>query len=246
MNLIHGILQQQVNLSGTTLKDGLLSVWELDETSGTTAYDSYGSNNGTIVHAILNQSGLIDKCYYFDGVSDYVTFGDVLNIGTRDYTISSWIKLAGIQKDSYAGNTIAHIAGKGILGTNNGCGIYLYNEVFRGQLRDRYTALSVESTTNLNDGLWHHVVATVDRDSSTGFNVYIDNVLENTEDPTALSSDDLVTSDAFSLGARNSGTSWNYDFFGNMDQVAVWNKALTSDEVDLLYNSGNGLAYSNW
>src|SRR6056297_3914362 len=59
--------------AGNGLKNNLISVWEFDETSGTTAFDSNGSNDGTINGATINQTGKIDKAFDFDGSNDYVS-----------------------------------------------------------------------------------------------------------------------------------------------------------------------------
>jgi hypothetical protein len=73
------------------LLNNLLSVWELDETTGSTVYDSYGSNNGTIVGASLNQSGKINSSVGFNGLSNYINMGNVLNINYNEpFTISTW------------------------------------------------------------------------------------------------------------------------------------------------------------
>ena len=47
------------------LTSGLVSVWELDETSGNTAFDAHGNHHGTINGAEINQSGKLDKSYQF-------------------------------------------------------------------------------------------------------------------------------------------------------------------------------------
>ena len=52
--------------------EGMISYWSLDETSGTTAYDALGVNNGNIVSATINQPGPIGTSYYFAN-NDYIT-----------------------------------------------------------------------------------------------------------------------------------------------------------------------------
>ena len=55
-------------------------------------------------------------------------------------------------------------------------------------------------------------------------------------------SDDIITTTDFSIGARGkgrtvSGTRNHFD--GNIDEVAIWSKALSTDEIADVYNSGD-------
>ncbi len=77
------------------LTSGLVSVWEFDETSGTTAYDGAGGKNGIVAGDPMNNNGKLDKAYYFSDNTDYVSFPsspynfDILN---EDDSYAFWIK----------------------------------------------------------------------------------------------------------------------------------------------------------
>ena len=48
------------------------------------------------------------------------------------------------------------------------------------------------------------------------------------------------------IAASEFGGSYTASFRGLIDQIGLWSRALTSTEVETLYDSGNGLAYNNW
>jgi len=79
----------------------LVSEWKFDDESGTTAVDSWGSNNGTLTDFNFDITDgwqaksecISGQCLKFDGINDYVDCGNdsSLNI-TNAMTISAWVK----------------------------------------------------------------------------------------------------------------------------------------------------------
>ena len=63
---------------------GMVSYWKFEEDNGTTAYDSVGSNDGTLVNSPTWTTGIIDGALSFDGVDDFieVPYSSTLDIGT--------------------------------------------------------------------------------------------------------------------------------------------------------------------
>ena len=78
------------------LTDNLLASYSLDETSGSTAYDNLGNNNGTLYNgASNNETGKIGKCVLFDGNDSLLDLGDNTfygNLSNNKFTASLWIK----------------------------------------------------------------------------------------------------------------------------------------------------------
>ena len=74
------------------LMDGLVSYWELDETSGD-VIDSHGSNEGTNVNATRGVSGKINTAFEFNGTNAWVNIPDDPTLKNYDsFTVSAWIK----------------------------------------------------------------------------------------------------------------------------------------------------------
>jgi len=84
-------------------------------------------------------------------------------------------------------------------------------------------------TTELNDGVWHHVAATYDENGGgNNLRVYVDGVLEGQSTKTGQ----FVTGD-FTIASQPAGEYIN----GNLDMVRIWNAALTQEQIQENMNS---------
>lgn len=229
------------------LKTNLISVWELDETSGTTAYDEFGSNDGTNTSATVNQTGKINQCYLFNGSSSNVSMGNVsaLNFERTDsFSYSAWYKGTATDGAIFSKmDTSTGYRGFDLFVTSTG-----YAKVHIISTWSSNAVAIIGNTYTINDNSWHHIVGTYDGSSSaSGIKIYVDGNLESspTIDVDALSST-IQNSVSVRIGSRSNGSSaYNYTT-GYIDQVAVWNSSLSEEQILELYNSGNGLPYSSW
>ena len=98
-------------------------------------------------------------------------------------------------------------------------------------------ANSVGSNTNLPDGNWHHLVGVVNQ-ASSNICFYVDSVLVGSN-YVSSSNGVLSTTVPVSIGARmGSGTTaYNQQFFGNINDVATYNYALSSMQVSNHYTA---------
>jgi hypothetical protein len=224
--------------------DGLVSHWKFDEGSGSTAYDSVGNNDGTISGATWT-SGQINGAMDFDGSSDYVNIGQpasLANMGsgtimmlfnpntTIDGTLSNWISL--FQKNdsetALEGDTFVAFSPSG----------YLKLDINN----DSDTQFQIFSDENYwPAGVWQHVVASWDN-STDAIRMYING---------AEQSDTLDSFTGLAMGvARDIVIGGNseknaYWFDGLIDEVAVFDKALSIAEVEQVYSSGISVIDSN-
>jgi len=168
------------------------------------------------------------KSIELDGIDDYVDCGNVTSLnGLANGSISMWFKTS---------NTAAQIfMAKWASGQQQFYAILLPNiriDVYSDNIGFRST-----DTIALADGNWHHLAITLDG-GLTGnqrFKVYVDaTALTNLgfNGPTAFSTS---TSDLL-IGKRNDYgfSEWN----GNLDEVAIFTKTLSSLEVSALYDNG--------
>jgi hypothetical protein len=164
----------------------------------------------------------------FDGTDDYITLGDVLDLGTADFSISLWVKLADI-------------SGKNLItkheDSNNQIVIYFSGEKIVANLQgggeNICTHVGANNMTALQN-TWIHICVSMDRDGNGG--VYVNGT-------TTTYGKALHDLDADTQTLSNSG-SWYFMRYGSsytageMTDVAIWNVALDADAVTAVYNSG--------
>ncbi|MFD5728863.1 LamG-like jellyroll fold domain-containing protein [Streptomyces sp. NPDC058368] len=197
--------------------------WSLDENKGTKAADS-GPNHKdlTLSEGTSWTTGVHGSALKFNGEGQYAeTNGPVVDT-TGDYTVSAWASL-----DALPGNYGTVVSQDGRRQENPfylqyGQGAFAFSTP--GAHRAR-----AEMTPEL--GHWYHLVGVRSGDQ---IKLYVDGKLASTAP--AGSAD--VSSGALSVGrAKWSGN--NTDFWnGSVDQVQVYDKALTDQEVTALYDGG--------
>src|SRR3989344_1376303 len=206
-----GILVDTLPLSAD-ITSSLVGYWNFDEGSGITATDSSGNNNtGTLVNGPTWVPGKIGiGSLSFDGVDDRVTVAHNASLTPAAITISAWIKPA---TDGVT---------KRIIDKNPG---YLIRRLTNGAVQ--FIPGFINSNATAPSGAWTHIVITAD---STGTNWYINGVL------------DKVTSTAYApSGTASLVFGGNLDFYaGDLDDVRIYNRALSASEVTELYNYTGG------
>lgn len=188
--------------------------YDLDEVSGTTVYDSLLLNNGTNNGATIGQTGKINNSYDFDGTSDYITTTAKPN---SEFTYSAWVYRG-------SGSGYKAIMSSGSLET------WLGVEYSTGDLRLHLSGGGYLDTSSgaLTNGTWHHVVATYNGSVA----IYVDGVSQSLSQTGTLSSPPQSN---ITIG-KHATSSTNY-WFGKIDEVSIYNRALTSSEILALYNN---------
>ena len=201
--------------------------WKFDETSGTTALDCVGDNNGT-VHGATWTTGQIDGALSFDGVDDYVDCGNDESLDiTDEITVSAWV---------YSDDFHQH----GMVVVKNPVNsvwefFFEASPTGEGQsgLKWRGDSLIGIVANKPSDSQWHHILATQD---GTLAKIYIDGIESASGTISALGS----SSGTVNIGRFDSGvpTSWIYYFNGKIDDVRIYDKALSAEEIRRLYLEG--------
>lgn len=210
------------------LMNGLIAYWKFDEP--TSAEDSFGMNDGTQSGLITNQDlrSLFNQSTAFYGGSISIINGTFFN-SMPAFSIGGWV-LPSYLKNTVNGNNVAIIGKQGVvaIGMKNGllCA------------RSETDAAEICTPSTMNIGEWSHFMVT--GDAST-FSLYLNGKLINTA---AHAGADYGSSGFnFAMGAKVWDGSDNY-YYGLMDEVAVWNRALTLAEIINLYRRGsNTLLY---
>jgi hypothetical protein len=220
---------------------GMVSYWEFDEGSGTAASDSSGNGNtGTLMHGPQWVSGIKETALYFDGVDDYVSVPDspTLRASGNAITVELWFKPT-VMLDSGTpaleiidkGNEYTFIMNLGpFQPTPNGkIGFLIVLEGPSWQW--------VETTTNQwNAETWYHLTGTYD---GNYLKIYVNGELQSSQ---PLSGNLHCESYPLAIGSYTLGGQWL--FTGVIDEVAIYNIALTPEEIQQHYQNGlNGLGY---
>ena len=219
--------------------NGLVGYWNFDEGSGTAANDSSGnSNTGTLTNNPTWTQGKVGGAILFDGLDDYVDVGtrSSLNL-SGEVTISAWvkdIKTSGASRSILGDTSNAGAAAQYLLSRDN-------SNVPKIAVQWGNTAgkpgVVTKSNTGMTKDVFYHVVMI--RQGSAGAwtgSVYINGVLDAS---TATSTDPSVQN-RFAIGRKGGSSSeyWN----GVIDEVRIYNRALSTDEVQALYTADSSSA----
>jgi len=223
-----------VATSSSSLLNGLVSYWKLDETSGTVT-DEKGANNGTVTGATQNQTtSKIGKSVLFDASTEKIDCGNTTSLSlTSAGTISAWIYATG----DYSGYPV--IVSKENWATDrNGYTLAIRNDGYLAlELADGTSSVHAISSSTVTTNAWHHVVGVWEVSSNT-LKVYLDNTAGSN---TSLTMTPVTNTYNFKIG--NDGAADDANWVGYIDEVGIWNRILTSGEISQLYNSGSGKTY---
>ena len=155
----------------STLWNNLLAYWTGDNTPN----DILGNYNGTLVNGTTYGTGKINQGFSFDGVNDYVDFGNNLDFdGSTPFSISTWAKfdvLGNIEFLINKRDTTLSVRGYSLQKRNtNEIEFQLVNHAQGGQYR-----LAVYTSTQLTNNTFYHCVVTYDGSKNpNGVKIYLD------------------------------------------------------------------------
>lgn len=218
-----------------------------DNAASTTVIDSSGNGyNGTAVRntTLMHAAGKIGGALEFDGESDYIDCGETFQSTFQDsFTLNVWVKFPVL-----VSSIIFPIFGAYNTGNESGFLISLNKNTNKMQIyyyaNGYYNGVSSVSVTNES---WEMYSISVEKTSSSTatFNLYKDGVLLlTTTSNLQMSLFDTNGQNAF-IGTNNYDGSPGDLTQCSIDNLMLFNKALSADEVALLYNTDNGFALSS-
>ncbi|MFA5724292.1 MAG: LamG-like jellyroll fold domain-containing protein, partial [Candidatus Pacearchaeota archaeon] len=219
--------------------NGLVSYYHFDEDywNGTAGEvkDAMGINNGSISGGVNTTSaGYYHRKVYFDGSNDYVSIpsNPSLNFGNGNFSISLWFN-APDETVNYPGM----IATQG--GWSTDAFAIRYDNT--GQAKKVtvvwYPADMFSSFSTYENNVWTHVVVTR---TGTNITLYVNGVVQGSgiKGPTFLL--DLAKGGSTRLGGGNWDASNGY-YKGSLDELMIFNRSISQDEVQELYVKGRAL-----
>lgn len=211
--------------------DGLVSYWTLDKANidGDTVEDIWGDNDGTMSGNPEIVEGKINEALEFDGASTFVDCGgdESLNL-TEALTIELWMKpnSAG-EGGPNAGPICKAIAG----GSWNWQLRYNAPGGFMGFQFNAGGGKWISVQNNLEPGAWHHITGTYDGSDAV---CYLNGVETERMSMPAINS----SNDPLLIGQDG----WVNVFDGVVDEVRIYDRPLSEDEIQHNYKSISQLA----
>lgn len=230
----------------SSLYQGLVSYWKLDEASGT-RNDSKGTNHLTSNNGVTQDNGKLGKGASFTRASNqYLSVADNASLTPGSaLSISMWVYRSGgqtfelISKQDYSSNGSWRMEVNSAVGGES-------RFYFTTSVSDAGVHYGVTPSGLIADATWAHLVWVYDG-SQVGnagrLKCWVNGsaqtlTFSGSSVPSSLPDDttDLRLGNLFLAGAPF------FSFNGVLDDVGYWNRAITSTEVSLLYAGGSGLA----
>jgi hypothetical protein len=199
----------------TAPTNGMALFFNFADNTGTTITNdlSGNGNTGTVWGATWTANGMTNGAYSFDGNNDYIDCGNNSTLQIATGTISAWIKTANCPG-------VCLIAAK-----QQAYGIFLNNNTV--WLWDWGGSGAHDTGINVADNAWHYITVTFQSGVSGGTIIYIDGAPR-------LSLTMSVANQTYGLliGGDGQGSQM---FAGAIDEVRIYNRTLSADEVLGLY-----------
>ena len=217
---------------------GMIGWWPADGSALTIV----GTNNATLqAGATATNVGFIGNTFTFDGTNNFVQIADSPILHPTNFTVEAWIRFNGLDSAGLGGSP----AGDQYIFFHQNSrsadfeGIDLSKTRIAGLDRFRFLVSSatgqfaeMESTTVISTGVWYHVAAVR---GSNFTQLYVNGVLE--VQTNVAFAQDYGTQPLF---FGTSGQSfWDHKFRGNLDEVAFYNRPLSSNEIAAIFLAGN-------
>ena len=222
---IYTSYNSQINLNSSptngvtnNLNAGLVAYWPFNgNTRDVTPY----SENGTLVGSpslTTDRKGRANSAYSFNGSTQSITY-PTGSLPTSAITVSAWVKQSGLASFYNLINNQWTVNGGWLLYTD-GTGIPRFG-VYEASAQHNASC----ATGSFTSGVWHHLVGTYD---GSTVKLYLDGNVCTT---TASTSGSLAYTTTISVGSTSGGATHS------IDDVRIYNRALTASEVSALYNN---------
>jgi hypothetical protein len=220
--------QAQVRVTVLTLESSLAGLWHFDEGAGAVAADSSGGgNDASLIGARWGEGRLGTASLDCSGAGGRAVVPDPANrrldFGAGDFTMSAWVRTTSRRNTP---NVIVKWPLQGNTGLHAGSALGLIESaVAQFKAFNGTDTVSVEGVS-VADGRWHHLLGR----KTTGLLVlYVDGQAVGRRPHTLVS---LTNNEPLQIGGF--GNSSSFDFDGLIDEVSMWSRALTDQEIAAL------------
>ncbi|KKS82844.1 MAG: protein of unknown function with transmembrane region [Candidatus Wolfebacteria bacterium GW2011_GWC1_43_10] len=223
------VVSGQESVLSNNVAAGLVGHWKFDEATGDTAYDSSGNyNNGTLANGptrTASSSCQVGNCLSFNGTTSYVSSTDSGSLDIAgNLTISVWVKWNSFK--NYGLMVEKGPANGSVVAMNYAIWSYADNTI-KGFIGNGSASNQTDyvSASVLTAGAWHLVNLVAD---GSNLSIYVDGTFR-------VSSTQTVTPAANAYPLYITAPTYTLD--GLIDDVRVYNRTLSADEIKQLYQS---------
>ncbi len=236
-------------LSGS--ESNLVAYYNFNDGSGNTLTDlTSNSNNGTMTNManddwVSNALFAQDYALDFDGSNDFVNISDPYTSFSNSLSVEFWVNSSSSTIGSGIGQASAN-------SDNMSTNVWLMhmnpNTSITFYVNDNGTWRYVSSTSDVDDGNWHHIAGTIDGSEVA---IYVDGTKEASSS-TAISSGIQSNSNASIHFGKDVRLSSGRFITGKIDEVRIWDDVRTQAEIhdnmykELVGNESNLVAYYNF
>ena len=236
-------------VTGKAIDDGsLVAYYNFNNDAAGNVYDDSGKGN---TGQLKGNAQIVDGELLLDGNGDYVDVpnSNSINIEGSELTISVWINPNQL-KESIKGIIVAKDTGSGSardgqysLGTrSNKAAGYVWPALNPDGSSEFCTWWAGRTGNELNIGEWQHVVMTYD---SSDAKIYINGDLDSSQATNGCSISKKDTTN-LAIGGYSNGRFSRLGFDGMIDNVRIYNRALSEAEIQELYNLENKGDYADY
>ena len=217
-----GYVTGNANMSGNVL------LMHLNEQNGAIQDSSGSGNNGVGNNIAYNNPGKFNSSIGFNGSNSAINVANSSSLNpTNAITMEAWVKWS---INPSTGQPWANIINK-----NGDDGYQIQhtysNLYFETAIKTNVKRTFIQSTTQAVAGNWYHIVGTWDNTTNL-LKLYVNGNLERTA---SLTGSIISSAQNASIGKR----SWNDRYFnGSIDETAIYNRSLSSDEIKDHYLRG--------
>ena len=207
------------------------------------ANDTGGTYNGTATNVVYNEydgtasnvtysTGKFGQAAVFNGSSSYIDLGNNSSNNNSTFSVSLWFNTSGH-------SSTATLINNG--GANSQETGYFLGLLSSGYLRFNSTGVgSIDGSVNYADGNWHNVVMTL---NNGAYNIYVDG---NTTPVISGTGAFTTTATRPTWIGKFSHSTANIEYWdGKIDQVRIYDKAISAADVTTLYNETVATASTN-
>jgi hypothetical protein len=228
--------------AGVPAPAGLVGWWPGDGN----ANDMAGTNNGTLMAGATDtNAGFDGQCFTFDGTNAFVQIPNAPELNPQQLSVECWVRFSSL---STPGNT-ENLGSQYMVfkqnsrtgtfeGYNLGKHLYAFDLFVWEVSSAQGVFVQLNSLTAISTNVWYYVVGTRGSNFSQ---LYVNGVLEN---QTNVTFPQDYTNLPLFFGS--SGESyWDRKLAGNLDEVALYNRPLTSNEIASIYAAGAAGKYKS-